>query len=406
MGFLASDKVVECSATDLIGEFVGQTGPKVVKKFDESLGQVLFIDEAYRLGEGQFAKEAIDEIVDCLTKERYKGKMLVVLAGYEDEINRLLSVNPGLSSRFPEEFMFINLSPSMCVELLMKKLCAKEILSVELDRAEGVKVEAENLFNELSKLSGWGNGRDIETLSARIVGNVLQTQKAQKGKMTVTWANILPQLTQLHSERIKRATTIADVSKFNFMHRMQTNSRHDQHPQVDVTSSFDTEQPDEPRVSKQEQSEISDTPSNQTRDPGVSDAVWEQLQIDRSQREQEEADLANSILVASREHEELATKAAKITADAEKLNTQDLIDEEALRRREKLRLEATAARQRADEEAARLRQLKEEKAKEQRAQQKLREMGVCPVGYRWIKQSGGYRCAGGSHWVDDASLGI
>ena len=61
-------------------------------------------------------------MVDCLTKERYKSKMIVVLAGYEAEINQLLAVNPGLSSRFSEEVMFDNLSPSSCIELLVKKV--------------------------------------------------------------------------------------------------------------------------------------------------------------------------------------------------------------------------------------------------------------------------------------------
>ena len=46
------------------------------------------------------------------------------------------------------------------------------------------------------------------------------------------------------------------------------------------------------------------------------------------------------------------------------------------------------------------------KRREAQAQQKLRSMGVCPVGYRWIKQASGYRCAGGSHYVSDAELGL
>ena len=82
MEFLASDNVVECSVTDIVGEYVGQMGPKVTRKVDEALGKVLFIDKAYRLGEGSFTKEAIDELVDCLTKPKYNGKMIAILAGY------------------------------------------------------------------------------------------------------------------------------------------------------------------------------------------------------------------------------------------------------------------------------------------------------------------------------------
>ena len=87
MGFLASAEVVECSATDLMGQYVGHTGPKVQKLFDKALGKVLFVDEAYRLAKGQFAKEAMDEIVDSVTKDRYFKKLVIILAGYEADIN-------------------------------------------------------------------------------------------------------------------------------------------------------------------------------------------------------------------------------------------------------------------------------------------------------------------------------
>jgi SpoVK/Ycf46/Vps4 family AAA+-type ATPase len=69
MGFLSSSKVEECSASDLVGQYVGHTGPKTKKLFEKALGQVLFIDEAYRLGEGRFAQEAVDELVGLLTQE-------------------------------------------------------------------------------------------------------------------------------------------------------------------------------------------------------------------------------------------------------------------------------------------------------------------------------------------------
>src|SRR5580698_6081405 len=98
MGILSSDEVVECSASDLVGQYVGQTGPKTKKLFEKGLGKVLFVDEAYRLSEGHFAKEAVDELVGILTDETFKSKLVVILAGYDQEMNKLLAVNPGLSS--------------------------------------------------------------------------------------------------------------------------------------------------------------------------------------------------------------------------------------------------------------------------------------------------------------------
>lgn len=101
IGFLSSDEVVTCSVTNLTGELSGHTGPKVINQFELGLGKVLFIDEAYRLIGDSFHKEAIGELVDVMTKPRYAHNMVVILAGYSDEMEELLMLNPGLRSRFP-----------------------------------------------------------------------------------------------------------------------------------------------------------------------------------------------------------------------------------------------------------------------------------------------------------------
>ncbi|EKM60602.1 uncharacterized protein PHACADRAFT_203774 [Phanerochaete carnosa HHB-10118-sp] len=127
MGFLSSTEVVECSASDLVGQYVGHTGPKTKQVFERALGKVLFIDEAYRLSEGAYAKEAVDELVGILTQEAFVGKLIVIIAGYGKEINTLLAANPGLASRFPEEIHFDNMSPEHCLEILKKDLAKDDI---------------------------------------------------------------------------------------------------------------------------------------------------------------------------------------------------------------------------------------------------------------------------------------
>lgn len=117
MGLLATNQVYDCSATDLIGEFKGSTGPKTQKVFQRALGKVLFIDEAYRLNDDGHGKKALIEMLNILTKDAYKNKVVFILAGYNDDINGLLKVNPGLSSRFPEVMQFSNLTPKQCHEL-------------------------------------------------------------------------------------------------------------------------------------------------------------------------------------------------------------------------------------------------------------------------------------------------
>jgi hypothetical protein len=107
--------------------------------------------------------------------------------------------------------------------------------------------------------------------------------------------------------------------------------------------------------------------------------------------------------------------------DAEKKRIQDLQRAEAQardaahraelqRQREEARLRELAARAAREKAAAELRARQEaerqRKEREARAQQKLRELGVCPVGYHWIKMGSMYRCAGGSHFVAESQLGL
>ncbi|KAM3537434.1 hypothetical protein ARSEF1564_009643 [Beauveria bassiana] len=120
-GFLASGKVHDYSASDLVRQYIGHTGPKVRQLLDKALGAVLLVDEAYRLREGQFAKDALNELIDCIIKERYRKRLIVILARYENDVNALLAVNPGLISRFSEVLNFNSLPLADYFKLLGKK---------------------------------------------------------------------------------------------------------------------------------------------------------------------------------------------------------------------------------------------------------------------------------------------
>ncbi|KAK2464129.1 hypothetical protein APHAL10511_003877, partial [Amanita phalloides] len=155
MGLLSAAEVVECSASDLIGEYVGHTGPKTKKKFEEALGKVLFIDEAYRLAEGRFAQESMDEIVAILTDQKFMGKMMVILAGYDQDMNRLMNVNTGLSSRFPETINFHNIPVDRCMQLLEKELAKDKIKFPALqDTASPTYIDLGQMIAALSELDG------------------------------------------------------------------------------------------------------------------------------------------------------------------------------------------------------------------------------------------------------------
>ena len=213
MGFLSSVEVVECSATDLVGEYVGQTGPKTQQLFERALGKVLFVDEAYRLSEGPFAKEAMDELVGILTQEAFAGKLIVILAGYDKEMNALLSVNPGLSSRFPEEIHFENMPPHYCLEVLKKELSKSDIRCEELSaRDSDVYNDMIRILHKLSALDSWGNARDIKTLAKQMIRVAYkQVATLPQGELVLSGKAAVTCFSTMLNERLVRASDMPAI---------------------------------------------------------------------------------------------------------------------------------------------------------------------------------------------------
>ncbi len=102
MGVLEKGHLIEVERADLVGEYIGHTAVKVRDHIRRALGGILFIDEAYSLvrgGEKDFGKEAIDALVKGM--EDHKENLILILAGYHDEMELFIKSNPGLKSRFP-----------------------------------------------------------------------------------------------------------------------------------------------------------------------------------------------------------------------------------------------------------------------------------------------------------------
>ncbi|SFG61409.1 AAA+-type ATPase, SpoVK/Ycf46/Vps4 family [Halobacillus alkaliphilus] len=117
-GLLKRGHMVVVSRSDLVAGYVGQTAMKTKRKIREALGGVLFIDEAYSLyngGRDEFGKEAIETIVDEMTK--HNENLVVILAGYQREMEQLVESNPGLSSRFKKYFHFPDYNEQELLEM-------------------------------------------------------------------------------------------------------------------------------------------------------------------------------------------------------------------------------------------------------------------------------------------------
>lgn len=405
--------MVECSATDFIGQYIGHTGPKAIKQLERGLGKVLFIDEAYRLGEGMFAQEAVNELVDTITKPRFAGKLVIILAGYDNDMNNLLRVNEGLSSRFADEIVFPSLSPVDCLRLLKDKLTESSIGFPSM-QDPGIKVCLLDCIEELSKLPAWGNARDIQTLAKSMVRTVYQSNTTKVDQLLLPADAAKKCVESMLVERRARAK-ITPTTRPVFSGQAQNLGATPSAPQISSSTSAatkSTQKPENPDEGLQELKTQENT--DEGRDPGISDADWQSLQDDKKlaklKAEQLEQDIRNQE-EAQRLAEELEKEAKKIAAAL--LEIQAKNEAEALelaRKREEARvreIEAKAERERIQREVERMQQEeKERRAKEERVQVKLKSMGVCSAGFLWIKQYRGYRCAGGSHWVDDSKLGV
>ncbi|WP_205323871.1 AAA family ATPase [Glycomyces sp. YM15] len=121
LGLLEHGKVVETQRGDLVGQHLGHTAQKTREKIEEAVGGVLFIDEAYSLaqegiqGGDAFGDEALQEILTAA--ENRRDELVIVLAGYPDEIHQLLGTNPGLRSRFPTVVEFPSYSAPELLEI-------------------------------------------------------------------------------------------------------------------------------------------------------------------------------------------------------------------------------------------------------------------------------------------------
>jgi len=157
LGVLAQGQLVECSRSDLVGEYVGQTAHRTKEAFDRARGGVLFIDEAYTLAphdsaSNDFGREAIDTLVKLM--EDHRDEVVVIAAGYSDEMDRFIETNPGLASRFSHTIEFENYEPDELVTIIEQHAATS---GYEL--ADATREALRAYFKTVDRGRSFGNGR-------------------------------------------------------------------------------------------------------------------------------------------------------------------------------------------------------------------------------------------------------
>jgi hypothetical protein len=296
-----------------------------------------------------------------------------------------MNVNPGLSSRFPNVINFRNLSPENCLGLLVGELQRQKRVLAErnkvLDIACLERPPAEfretmlRAFQEMAAQKNWANARDVQSLVKTLWQSLLKDFNRSPGtSLVVRESTVIEHVNAMLSERRHRnehqgdiASTIREaLGQLTHAPASQQNVRTISTTTTSASAIAATEPTTAPDEAQETQT-ADPVPQvrpmddhSSIRDAGVSDVVWNQLQHDRLAEQQ-------------REEEYQALRGAK-----------------------------EEARDAAHE--ALVRKLLEEREREAKSKEKLAKSGRCPVGYQWIKQTGGYRCAGGSHWILDGEL--
>jgi SpoVK/Ycf46/Vps4 family AAA+-type ATPase len=155
LGVVEKGQLVETDRSGLVSGFVGQTALKVMEVADRATGGVLLIDEAYALargGENDFGREAIDTIVKVIEDRR--DELVVIAAGYPDEMADFIAANPGLASRFPKTIFFPDYDDDELWRIFVDQ---GEKAGYHADAEAEAKVRA--WFASVPRDKGFGNGR-------------------------------------------------------------------------------------------------------------------------------------------------------------------------------------------------------------------------------------------------------
>lgn len=170
LGFLSKGQMYETDREGMIAGYVGQTASKVDKVVEESLGGVLFIDEAYALTQNALGNDYGSEAVNTLLKrmEDHRDDLAVVVAGYTEPMKDFVESNPGLRSRFNRFFSFNHFSPEQLF-LIFENFCKNSDFIIDADAKEKLADTFELLYSK--KDENFGNARVVRNLFEKCVQN-------------------------------------------------------------------------------------------------------------------------------------------------------------------------------------------------------------------------------------------
>lgn len=165
LGVLRKGQLIEADRSQLVGGYIGQTATKTLEVCRSALDGVLFIDEAYSLSaaesKGDFGREAVETLIKYM--EDHRDRLIVIVAGYPDEMRGFMSSNPGLASRFTKAINFPPYLPSELCEIFRSMATEQQyLLPIGFEAKLAPWIEAQRRDPQ------WGNARSMRTLLERV----------------------------------------------------------------------------------------------------------------------------------------------------------------------------------------------------------------------------------------------
>ncbi|MDF2882813.1 MAG: stage sporulation protein [Clostridiaceae bacterium] len=209
MGILKVGQLIETDRSSFVSEIPGETSKKTEAKFREAIGGILFIDEAYTLANDSLGREAIETLLKLI--EDYSREVIVILAGYEKDMEDFFDVNIGLRSRFP---LWTNFQDYNADELFE--------MSIKLIEAKGFKL-SKNAFASLKKSfvdiyensdAQSGNGRMVRNYVEKLIRN--QSIRISENDISVYEMNLIT------TKDIEKISVYEYDSKFDLEESLKT----------------------------------------------------------------------------------------------------------------------------------------------------------------------------------------
>ena len=390
-----NSKMVEKRASDLMGTVVGEAERLVTEAFEEANGGLLFIDEAYDLGSGPYGEKALNALIGLTGNTQ---NVTVILAGYKKDMQQMQRRNSGTMGRFSEHLEFPDWKPSECTHFVLN-LIAKESFSANSFVMDALK----SGFEDLKRRPGWSNARDAVTVwrDHILKERAIRVAKLPKITKDITVEDVINGMREYLANRPSGEANVMELQDVWGVADVRLDSAYREVPIIREEQNIrsleaaphenDTNSPAQPI----EQS-TQDILTEFCRVCNEESAVVYHLRSG-------EAIIQNDVNFTAEQTEILMKRQEAIRrAEVEALRK---LEEEKERQRlqrereqdERRRQELERKIKEAEEAAAKIREMR-------RVQERLRQIGRCPVGFDWIDRGSYYICAGGSHTVPKSAI--